>query len=73
MAQYKDIYSLLSVDWIKLYHDWVKRKIIMVITHRNIKIIDYLDFDYQYSFYEAQDLVFNRIKEVNYYLDAIWC
>lgn len=73
MAQYKNIFSLSDIEWIKFYYDWKNRNIVMVITHRNIKITDSIDYDDQYDFDYVIDFIYKRFKEINYYLDAIWC
>jgi hypothetical protein len=73
MARYTNIFSLPDCEWIKFLHDHRYYRIIMIITHRQIKIEDYLNWDDQYDFKKVDDFIVKRLKEINYYLDAIWC
>ena len=73
MAKYTNIFSLSNCEWIKFAQDHMCRRIIMIITHRKIKIKDTFDYDDQYDFKKVDDFIVKRLKEVNYYLDLIWC
>lgn len=73
MAQYIGLQHFVSsLPWIECWSDCLRRRNIIRITHRAVSIIDYIYWDDDnYNF--VNGFIRKRIKEVNDYLNKLWC
>ena len=64
---------LLDIDWLEWHFDAKNYRYICVATHREIKIIDFLDKADCPSLIKITDFIKRLRKEVDIYLNQLWC
>jgi hypothetical protein len=73
MAQYLGLKSLSNLTWLKVYNDFMRARFIIRVEHRGIFIKDIISYEDEKSLTVVTCFIIRLQKEVNYYLDAIWC
>ncbi len=71
MALWNGFYSLSNFDWVECGHDFKNYRYVIVITHRNVRIRNYLDMG-DTRFVDFINLAKIAFKEIDIYLDMIW-
>lgn len=73
MANYSSPLNLSSLPWLDVICDYAMARYLFRVEHRGIYINDALDWEDEKDYSKVVTFIRGLQKEINYYLDAIWC
>jgi hypothetical protein len=73
MAVFRSPLDLSDLPWLKVFQDYRMAHYIFQVEHRGIYLTDYLGWEDEKDLRKVTQFIIGMQKQINYYLDAIWC